>query len=74
MISRQFLREHPEEVREAIDRKGVEGVDLDRVLDVDEHWRELKARGDELRHERNEISSRMAGNIRLSSRLSNRYR
>ena len=59
MISRQFLREHPEEVREAIDRKGVEGIDLDRVLDIDERWRELKACGDALRHERNEVSSRI---------------
>jgi seryl-tRNA synthetase len=59
MISRQFLREHPEEVREAIVQKGVEDVDLDHVLAVDERWRELKARGDELRHERNEVSSRI---------------
>ena len=59
MISRQFLREHPEAVREAIVQKGVEDVDLDHVLAVDERWRELKARGDELRHERNEVSSRI---------------
>jgi seryl-tRNA synthetase len=59
MLSRQFVREHPDEVRRAIETKGVEGIDLDRVLDVDERWRELKARGDELRHERNEISDRI---------------
>jgi seryl-tRNA synthetase len=59
MISRQFLREHSDAVREAIAHKGVEGIDLDRVLDVDERWRELKAHGDELRHERNEVSSRI---------------
>jgi len=57
MISRQYLREHPEEVRRAIEVKGLAGeVDLDRVLEVDEEWRELKARGDDLRHERNEVS------------------
>ncbi|HKJ58982.1 MAG TPA: serine--tRNA ligase, partial [Halobacteriales archaeon] len=57
MISRQYLREHPEEVRRAVDVKGLAGeVDLDRVLEVDEAWRELKARGDDLRHERNEVS------------------
>ncbi|MFC7135682.1 serine--tRNA ligase [Halobaculum litoreum] len=56
MISRQFLREHPEEVREGIENKGV-GVDLDRLLELDEEWRELKGRGDTLRHERNEVSS-----------------
>jgi len=56
MLSRQFVRENPEVVREALDNKGVD-VDLDRILDVDEEWRELKSRGDDLRHERNEVSS-----------------
>ncbi|MFB6362111.1 MAG: serine--tRNA ligase, partial [Halobacteriales archaeon] len=59
MLSRQFVREQPDVVRRAIEVKGVEGVDLDRILEVDEEWRELKARGDELRHERNEISDRI---------------
>ncbi|MFC7070435.1 serine--tRNA ligase [Halobaculum lipolyticum] len=58
MISRQFLREHPEEVREGIRNKGVD-VDLDRILELDEEWRELKGRGDTLRHERNEVSSKI---------------
>ena len=59
MLSRQFVREHPEEVREAVERKGVTDVDLDRILEIDEEWRELKGRGDELRHERNEVSDRI---------------
>jgi seryl-tRNA synthetase len=59
MLSRQFVRENPEPVREAIELKGVEGIDLDRVLDIDEEWRELKARGDDLRQERNEVSERI---------------
>ncbi len=58
MLSRQFVRENPETVREALANKGVD-VDLDRILDVDEEWRELKSRGDDLRHERNEVSSRI---------------
>ncbi|OYR79695.1 serine--tRNA ligase, partial [Halorubrum distributum] len=58
MLSRQFVRENPEVVREALDNKGVD-VDLDRILDVDEEWRELKQRGDDLRHERNEVSSKI---------------
>ncbi|GAA0648037.1 serine--tRNA ligase [Salarchaeum japonicum] len=58
MLSRQFVRENPETVREALDNKGVE-VDLDRILDVDEEWRDLKAEGDDLRHERNEVSSKI---------------
>jgi seryl-tRNA synthetase len=59
MLSRQFVRENPDAVRDAIEVKGVEGVDLDRVLETDEEWRELKARGDDLRQERNEVSKRI---------------
>jgi seryl-tRNA synthetase len=55
MLSRQYVRENPEEVRAALDRRGVE-ADLDRLLAVDREWRDLKARGDDLRHERNEVS------------------
>jgi seryl-tRNA synthetase len=59
MIDRRLLREEPETVRTAMARKGVDDVDLDRVLAVDEEWRSLKAEGDELRRERNEVSSRI---------------
>ena len=58
MLSRQFVRENPDEVRRALDTKGVE-ADLDRILEVDEEWRELKAEGDDLRHRRNEVSDRI---------------
>ncbi len=56
MLSRQFVRENPDEVRRALETKGVD-VDLDRILEVDEEWRTLKATGDDLRRQRNEISS-----------------
>ena len=59
MLSRQFVRDNPETVRDAIERKGVTGVDLDEILAIDEEWRELKARGDGLRQERNETSSQI---------------
>jgi seryl-tRNA synthetase len=59
MLSRQFVRENPDVVRDALEKKGVTDVDLDRVLEVDEEWRRLKARGDDLRHERNEVSQRI---------------
>ena len=58
MIDRGLLREEPEAVRRAVETKGVD-VDLDRVIELDEQWRELKARGDDLRHERNEVSDRI---------------
>jgi seryl-tRNA synthetase len=56
MIARQYLRENPAAVREALRRRG-DDTDLDRLLEIDEEWRELKAEGDDLRHERNEVSS-----------------
>jgi len=59
MLARQFVRDNPDAVREAIDLKGVEGVDVDEVLEIDAEWRELKAEGDRLRHERNEVSDRI---------------
>jgi seryl-tRNA synthetase len=59
MISRQFLRENPEVVRDAMEKKGVTDVDLDRVLEVDEEWRRLKSNGDDLRQRRNEVSQRI---------------
>jgi seryl-tRNA synthetase len=57
MLSRQFVRENPDAVREALELRGTDDVDLDAILEIDEEWRELKARGDDLRRQRNEISS-----------------
>ncbi len=59
MLSRQFVREYPDEVRKALDAKGVD-ADLDAILEIDAEWRELKAKGDNLRHKRNEVSDRIA--------------
>ncbi|MFB6308294.1 MAG: serine--tRNA ligase [Haloarculaceae archaeon] len=56
MIPRQLLREDPETVRDALALRGTEDVDLDELIEIDEEWRELKANGDDLRHERNEVS------------------
>jgi seryl-tRNA synthetase (EC 6.1.1.11) len=56
MLRRQFVRENPAAVRAALEEKGVD-VDLDRLLEIDAEWRSLKSEGDDLRHERNEVSS-----------------
>ncbi|OIB57799.1 serine--tRNA ligase [Natrialba sp. SSL1] len=58
MIDQTTLREQPDAVREALENRGAD-IDLDDLLETDERWRELKARGDELRHERNEITDRI---------------
>ena len=59
MLHRRYLRENPEEVRESLANRGYDDVDLDHVVAVDEEWRELKAKGDDLRHERNQVSSKI---------------
>ena len=59
MLSRQFVRENPDEVAEALDLRGIEDVDLDEILDIEQEWRDLKSRGDDLRHERNTVSDRI---------------
>ena len=59
MLRRRFVREHPEAVREGLDLRHNDDVDLDAILEMDEEWRDLKAEGDDLRHRRNEISSRI---------------
>jgi len=59
MLGRQFLRENPDAVREALELRGTTDVDLDELLEIDAEWRDLKARGDDLRHERNEVSQRI---------------
>ncbi|SDK42507.1 serine--tRNA ligase [Natronorubrum texcoconense] len=58
MLDRTYLRDNPEEVRDALEARGAD-VDLDELLEIDERWRELKARGDELRHERNKVTQQI---------------
>ncbi|WP_114576121.1 serine--tRNA ligase [Saliphagus sp. LR7] len=58
MLDRSSLRERPEVVAEAIANRGAD-VDLEAILELDEQWRDRKARGDSLRHDRNEVSSRI---------------
>ena len=56
MLSLQFIREYPDSVRKAAEQKNAP-LDLDRLLALDGEVRALKARIDELRRQRNEISA-----------------
>ncbi|MFA9428118.1 serine--tRNA ligase [Natronorubrum bangense] len=58
MHDRTYLRENTDAARDALDNRGAD-VDLDEILEIDERWRELKARGDDLRHDRNEITTQI---------------
>jgi len=67
MLRRQFVRENADAVRAALEEKGVD-VDLDQLLEIDAEWRSLKSEGDDLRHERNEVSSKI-GQLKAEARM-----
>jgi seryl-tRNA synthetase len=56
MLSLQFIRDHPDAVRQAAESKNAP-LDLDALLGADAEVRGLKTRIDELRRQRNEISA-----------------
>jgi seryl-tRNA synthetase len=65
MLSIQFLREHPEEVRRALARRHTEAP-LDEILAVDAEWRRVLAEVESLRAERNAISKEVGELSRLA--------
>lgn len=58
MIDIKLLREEPELVRKSAEKKGYT-VDIDLVLELDARRRELHAKADELRAQRNETAGKM---------------
>ncbi|MCH2453775.1 MAG: serine--tRNA ligase [Halobacteriales archaeon] len=64
MLARQYLRENSEIVKEAIKNRNMgEGEVVEELLQVDEKWRVMKAQCDDLRHERNKVST-LIGNLK----------
>jgi seryl-tRNA synthetase len=55
MLSRDFIRTHPEEVKNAI-RERCDQAPIDEILALDAEQRRLKAEGDDLKAERNRLS------------------
>ncbi len=60
MLDIRFIRENPDLVQEAAHNKGYD-VSIKELLSADESRRELMTKADELRAQRNEISSQMKG-------------
>ncbi len=58
MIDIRVVREHPEIVKDTINRKFQEAKLplVDKILELDKQWRALKTEGDSLRAERNKVS------------------
>ena len=64
MLARRYLRENSEIVKEAIKNRNMgEGEVVVELLQVDEKWRVMKAQCDDLRHERNKVST-LIGNLK----------
>ncbi len=64
MLARQYLRENSEIVKEAIKNRNMgEGEVVVKLLQIDEKWRVMKAQCDDLRHERNKVST-LIGNLK----------
>jgi len=60
MLDIRFIRENPDRVQEAAAQKGYT-VNIAELLSADESRRELQAKADELRTQRNEIAAQMKG-------------
>jgi len=65
MLSLQFIREHPEEVRGDLARRGAD-VPLDDVLALDADWRRTLQEVESLRAERNALSKEIGELARLA--------
>lgn len=63
MLDLQYLREHPEEVRQRAKLKNVD-VDVDTILRVDANRRETLQRAESLRHERRKLSEDIGKRIK----------
>ncbi|NPA90890.1 MAG: serine--tRNA ligase [Chloroflexi bacterium] len=60
MLDLNFIREHPEVVREALRKRHEDTSILDRVLELDRRRRELIAQVERLRAERNRVSKEIS--------------
>jgi len=58
MLDLKFVRQNSDLVRQAIENKG-EKVDLNRFLELDQEYRDLLVRADNLKHERNVVSKQI---------------
>ncbi|HZU07092.1 MAG TPA: serine--tRNA ligase [Chloroflexota bacterium] len=56
MLSLQFIREHPDLVREGIAKKGMEAP-LDEILELDKRWRAVQSELESLKAQRNQLQA-----------------
>jgi len=56
MLDIKLIREHPEVVRESQKKRGMDDKEVNKFLELDKKWREIKYEVDSLRSKRNKIS------------------
>jgi seryl-tRNA synthetase len=56
----ELFREEPDRIKESEKRRDKDPKRVNRVVDIDEEWRETRQRADSLRQERNELSRKVA--------------
>lgn len=62
MLSREFIRNHPDIVKQAVEQRR-DSAPVDRIVELDAEQRRLKAESDTLKAERNRISKSFSGRI-----------
>ena len=60
MLSINLIRENPEVVREALDRRGEDNAPLDRIIELDEKRRVILTSSEALRARRNQVSKELS--------------
>ncbi len=60
MLEMRYFREQLDLVKDSLTRRGVDPSLADRVLELDLEWRRTRQEADKLRHERNEVSVKIA--------------
>jgi hypothetical protein len=73
MLDIKLIREDPESVRESLDRRG-DAFALDRIIELDEHYRDLLRQTEELRAQHNEMSKTVGTGKEKSQQLIARMR
>jgi len=56
MIDIKLIRENPKPIKESQKKRGFPIEDIDKIIELDKKWRELKEEVDNLRNKRNKIS------------------
>src|SRR6056297_1411359 len=59
MLDLKFLQKHPDRIRKALQARGVD-LDFDRFLALDAKRKEIVQKVEDLRHERNQASNKVA--------------